>query len=133
MAETDLGPDSRPAPVPAPALGDVLRAAGEELAALGRLASDLQAVVGPSGPGSEQGGAALYRLQALDPLTQALHGMSDFLLALAPSVPAHLPCDAARAAEVITLSDLACRLGRPLRDPSPASAGAPGELELFEA
>lgn len=118
-------------PEAAAALGDVLRAVGRELADLGRMASELQAVVGPPAPAGGPDGASLYRLQTLDILTQALHGASDFLCALAPTVPAHWLCDPARAARAVSLSDLARRLSCSAQGAaSPPDNGA-GELELF--
>jgi len=116
----------------AAALGDVLRAVGRELADLGRLASELQAAVGPPALAGGPDGAALYRLQTLDVLTQALHGASDFLCALAPTVPAHWLCDPTRAARALSLSDLARRLSCPGHGAAPPPNNGAGELELFE-
>lgn len=126
MADTDLSPG------PAAGLGDVLRTVGLELADLGRLAAELQAAFSPSGPREGPEGAALYRLQALDALTQTLDGVSDFLCALAPTVPSHWSCEATQAAGVVTLSDLARRLSCSDPGASPSSSGEAGELELFE-
>lgn len=126
MADADLDPAN------APALADVLRTVGLELADLGRAASELQAALSPLSLAARRGGADLYRLQALDAVTQALHGVSDFISALAPTVPAHWTCDAARAARVVTLSDLGRRLGRAAPEsPQPPGGGA-GDLELFD-
>lgn len=126
MADTDLSPG------PAVALGDVLRTVGLELAYLGRRAAELQVAFSPSGLREGPEGAALYRLQALDALTQALDGVSDFLCALAPTVPSHWSCDATQAAGVVTLSDLARRLSRSAPEASPSLGGEAGEFELFE-
>lgn len=124
--------DDQSNPGAAPALGHVLRGVGRELADLGRLASELQTVLGPLEYGAGQEPAALYRLQTLDALTQALHGVSDFLHALAPTLPVHWSCDAARAARALTLADLARRLGSPALAGHPPPSGEAGELELFE-
>jgi len=113
------------------AIGEVLRAVGQELADLGRLASDLQTVLSPAEAWAARNRAALDRLQSLDALTQRLEGMSEFLRILAPTVPAHWPCDAARAAESLTLSGLARRLGRPVGAACPPPDIAAGECELF--
>lgn len=125
MAGGDLDPGV------ALALGDVLRAVGQELADLGRLTSELQVALSPSELGIGQERAAPYRLQTLDALTQTLHGVSDFLRALAPTVPVHWSCDAKRAAEAITLSDLARRLSCSMADDRPCPSEEAGELELF--
>jgi hypothetical protein len=118
------------AAAPAP-LGDVLRTVGRELADLGRMASNLQAVLGPTEPWLGRDGAVLRRLQSLDALTQSLHGVAEFLQALAPTVPPHWSCDAARAAEGLTLSDLAGRLAQRVADAAALQADEAGEFELF--
>lgn len=127
--------DARPTPgADAAPVGDVLRAVGRELADLGRQATELQTLLGALGPGDGREPAVLCRLQTLDALTQSLNGVSEFLDALAPTLPPRWTCDAARAAGTLTLSDLARRLGG---GPAPASgllpAGEAGELELFGA
>lgn len=125
--------DADPQPADAPALADVLRSVGRELSGLGRTASGLQDALGPLAAAGGPGGGGLYELQALDALTQSLHGVSDFLGALAETVPAGWTCDAARAARAVALSDLARRLrGGSPPEALPAQGGGAGEFELFE-
>ena len=114
-------------------LGRILRAVGEEVADLGKMACGLQESLSPSEFGPGWGRAALDRLQALDILTQRLDGIAGFLHALAPTLPADWLCDATRAAEAMTLADLARRLTCANPNTLSEPSGAAGELELFEA
>lgn len=115
-------------------LFEVLQAVGREIADLGQLACDLQTALSPLGRASSgHDHQAIENLQAFDLLAQRLHGVADFLGALAPSLPTEWLGNAAAAAQVVTLSDLARRLSCPDLDSSPAKDGEAGAFELFEA
>ena len=94
-------------------IADVVRAVGREVADLGRLACDLQAVLSPLEPARRQASQAVEAFQSLDLLTQRLQGVATFLEAFAPSLSPSWMGDAAAAARGVTLSDLAQRLARP--------------------
>jgi len=123
----------------------ILQVVARELTELGRMACDLQVGLSPlerspgvgdtagrSGAGAELCDAAIGSLHNLDLLTQELHALATFLEALAPSLPAHWTGDAAGAAETVTLSGLARRLGTPALDDRQARAAEAGSLEMFE-
>lgn len=67
----------------------------------------------------------------LDVLTQRLHGTADFLGALAPGLPVDWVCDVDAAIRLLTLSDLARRLGHLTSDVGSAGDDKAGELEFF--
>jgi hypothetical protein len=123
---------------PASELPAILGAVSRELSALGDMGADLQSVLSPlahahgnlrqlSGdvghvPGSEE-------IQALDLFTQRLFVLADFLTALAPTVSPGSRADLRRALSVVSLSDVARRLGsEATAQEMPADTGA---LELF--
>lgn len=119
---------------PAVGIADILRAVSREVADAGQSACGLQDALGcfvPAAPGQRD--RAVEALQALDLLTQQLGGIAAFLDALAPTLPADWMGDAAAAAQAVTLSDLAHRLGRPHDGPLHAEGGDAGALELFGA
>ena len=71
-------------------------------------------------------------MQGLDLTRQRLDCLAQFLTELAPSLPSHWTIDLDRAAEVVTLSDLARRLRSPGRTPSEIEDdAADGDFELF--
>ena len=113
-------------------LAEILRALGRELAELGRLAYDLQVTLSPCGQGCAETHQMLESMQMLDPLTQRLQGMADFLGALAPGLPVDWMCDPTAATRILTLADLAHRLGCPMSDSAPLENGEAGVLDLFE-
>ena len=118
---------------PGAGIAGILRAVSRELADAGQSACGLQDALGCFVPAPGQRDQAVEALQALDLLTQQLHGVAAFLDALAPTLPAEWVGDAAAAAQLVTLSDLAHRLGRPHDGPLQAEGGDAGALELFGA
>lgn len=123
--------DGRPEGAGGAPLRDVLRAVGREVADLGRVASNLQGVLGPAEPWLGRDDAVLRRLQSLDALTQSLHGVAEFLQALASALPPHWSCDPAQAADELTLSDLAGRLALEAPGAAVRREEEAGEFELF--
>lgn len=118
---------------PGAGIAVILRAVSRELADAGQSACGLQDAVGCFVPAPGQRDQAVEALQALDLLTQQLQAVAAFLDALAPTLPAEWVGDAAAAAQLVTLSDLAHRLGRPHDGPLQAEGGGAGALELFGA
>lgn len=118
------------APPPA-SVADILRVVGREVADAGQFACDLQATLSCFAQTLGQQDQALEAFQALDFLTQRLGGVAAFLGALAPTLPACWVGDAAAAAEAVTMSDLARRLGRPHDDPGCTDGEDAGALEFF--
>lgn len=116
----------------------ILQVVARELTQLGHLAGDLQVGLSPlersPGPAGtiDLCGAAMGSLHSLDLLTQELHALAMFLEVLAPSLPAHWTGNAAGAAETVTLSDLARRLGAPVLDERRTLQAETGSLEMFE-
>ncbi len=122
---------------PASELPAILGAVSRELSALGDMGADLQSVLSPlahahgnlrqlSGdaghvPGSEE-------IQALDLFTQRLFVLADFLTALAPTVSQGSRADLRQALGVVSLSDVARRLGSAASEEISVDTGA---LELF--
>jgi enamine deaminase RidA (YjgF/YER057c/UK114 family) len=116
----------------------ILGAVSRELSALGDMGADLQSVLSPlahahgnlrqlSGevghvPGSEE-------IQALDLFTQRLFVLADFLTALASTVSPGSRADLRRALSVVSLSDVARRLGSLAA--TEEMAVDTGALELF--
>ena len=106
-------------------LSRTIGAAAGELAALADRCEALQAGLAPA----LQTGAAIEEAQTLDLLTQSLAAVADFLHALSAGLPAEWLVDAAPAAAIVPLSELAWRLsGGPLHAPPET-----GELDLFGA
>ena len=115
----------------AASVADTLRAVCREVADAGQAACDLQATLSGFAPVPGQQDRAIEALQALDLLTQRLGGVAAFLDALTPTLPTRWTCNAAAAARVVTLSDLAHRLGRPQDECRHAEKEDAGALELF--
>ena len=114
MAEASIQPLSR-----------TLGACAGELAVLADLCEALQAGLAPA----LQSGAAIEEGQTLDLLTQTLAAIADYLNVLAVALPSDWKIDAAAAATIVPLTDLARRLtGGACRPPA-----EPGELDLFGA
>lgn len=128
-----LAPLSCSEPPPAASVADILRAVCREVADAGQSACGLQDTLGCFDPALGQQDRAIEALQALDLLTQQLQGVAAFLDALAPTLPADWVGDAAAAAQGVTMSDLAHRLGRPHDELLHAAGGDAGALELFGA
>ena len=128
-----LAPLSCSEPPPAASIADILRAVCREVADAGQSACGLQDTLSCFVPALGQQDRAAEAFQALDLLTQQLQGVAAFLDALAPTRPAGWVGDAAAAAEAVTMSDLAHRLGRPHDGPLHAEGGDAGALELFDA
>ena len=114
-----------------PAVADILRAVSREVADAGQSARGLQEMLGCLAPALGQQGRAIEAFQALDLLTQHLGGVAAFLDALAPTLPTGWVGDADAAAEAVTMSDLAHRLGRPHDDLCRTGSEDAGALELF--
>jgi hypothetical protein len=106
-------------------LSRTLGACAGELAALADRCEALQAGLAPA----LQSGAAIEEAQTLDLLTQTLAAVSDYLGALAVTLPPDWTVDAAQAASIVPLTELARRLvgGVCLKPPES------GELDLFGA
>lgn len=128
-----LAPLSCSEPSPAASVADILRAVCREVADAGQSACGLQETLSCFVPAPGQQDRAVEALQAFDLLTQQLQGVAAFLDALAPTLPAVWMGDAAAAAEAVTMSDLARRLGCPHDGPLHAEGGDAGALELFDA
>lgn len=111
-------------------MSDVLSRVGYELAQLARRLDHLQDVVGPLiEEAARRDSAVLVEMQSLDDVCQEIVGLSAFLAAL-PLMPCRCLVDAVKAADAVTLGDLAARLG--FRDTTgPSTKAASGELEIF--
>jgi hypothetical protein len=106
-------------------LSRTLGACAGELAALADRCEALQAGLAPA----LQSGAAIEEAQTLDLLTQSLAAVADYLHAISADLPADWVVDAAPAAAIVPLTELARRLaGGSLQTPA-----EPGELDLFGA
>ncbi len=114
-------------------MADILRAVCREVADAGQSACDLQAALSCLIPALGQQDRAVEAFQALDLLTQQLQGVAAFLDALAPTLPPGWVGDAAAAAQAVTMSDLAHRLGRPHDGPCRMGSEDKGALDLFGA
>lgn len=120
-------------------IGDVLDRVSHELAHLACLLDDLEAVIGPLLLDAGRRDAdVLHHAQGFDHIGQKLSGLADFLGALAPSASRQWLIDPSKAAKVVTLADLASRLGFPGEDagsPSRENGRSPvaggGDCELF--
>ena len=123
-------PQGREAP-PGASVADILRAVRREVADAGQSACGLQDVLSCFAPALGQQDRATEAFQALDLLTQQLQGVAAFLDALAPTLPAGWMGDAAAAAEAVTMSDLAHRLGHPHDGACRMGSEDAGALELF--
>ena len=110
-------------------LADLMRVLADELRNTGQIADGLQDVLSRLGPVLAADEAAISAIQSLDLLTQRLHGLTTFLSALAPTLPAATRCDARSAAQAVNLTSLAHRLTHP---DCPSHEGTEaGEHELF--
>lgn len=106
-------------------LSRTIGACAGELAALADRCEALQAGLAPA----LQSGAAIEEAQTLDLLTQTLAAVADYLHALSANLPADWQVDAAQAAAIVPLTELAWRLaGGPMHTPPET-----GELDLFGA
>ncbi len=112
-------------------MSDILRAVCREVADAGQSACGLQDTLGCFVPALGQQDRAVEAVQALDLLTQQLQGVAAFLDALAPTLPTGWVGDAAAAAQAVTMSDLAHRLGRPHDSPCRMGSEDAGALDLF--
>jgi hypothetical protein len=93
-----------------------------------RLQTSMSAVLSTA---AAQDPAWLEDSQLLDLLVQRLHGLSKFVGALAASASRHWLADAAQAARVVTLSELAGSLAMPEFCASTHCSAPAGEFELF--
>ena len=118
---------------PGASVADILRAVCREVADAGQSACGLQEALSCLVPALGQQDRAVEAFQALDLLTQQLQGVAAFLDALAPTLPAGWVGDAAVAAQAVTMSDLARRLGRPHDSPYRMGSEDAGALEFFGA
>lgn len=118
---------------PSASVADIMRAVGREVADAGRRACDLQDALSGFAQALGQQGQAIEAFQALDFLAQQLQGVAAFLGALAPTLPACWAGDAATAAQAVTMSDLAHRLGRPHEASRGLGSDDVGAFELFGA
>lgn len=126
-------PADNAVPVAAPRvpIRDVLGRVGHELAHLARMLDQLQVFVAPSileAAGKDP--RLLHQIQSLDHIVQKVAALSDFLAALGPTASGHWLVDPAEAARVVTLAELAARLGF-LDDGDGSCATAGGDFELF--
>ena len=122
-------------PTPASAikpLVDVLHATAREATSLGQLACDLQAALSPLERTAGHAQQKVEDLQSLDLLVQRLYGLADFLNALVPSLPIEWTSDVSKAAQVVTLSDMAQRLSCLDSTQNYVDVKEAGLLELFE-
>jgi hypothetical protein len=104
-------------------LSQTLQACAQELAAWADRCETLQAGLSPV----LQNKAAIEEAQILDLMTQSLGAMADYLKALAAGLPADWRVDAAPAAAILPLAELARRLSGGAGD-RPSEAG---DLDLF--
>ena len=123
-------PEGREAP-PIASVADILRAVCREVADAGQSACGLQETLGCVIPALGQQDRAVEAFQALDLLTQQLQGVAAFLDALAPTLPTGWMGDAAAAAQAVTMSGLAHRLGRPHDDLCRMGSEDAGALDFF--
>ncbi|WP_036255499.1 hypothetical protein [Methylocapsa acidiphila] len=106
-------PDDAVADAQAP-IGDLLVRVSAELAHLGQMLDDLEAVVGRLIiEAGRRDPDVMHHAQGFDHIGQKISGLADFLAALAPSAPRHWLIDPGLAARALTLADLASRLGAP--------------------
>lgn len=93
-------------------IGEVLSRVSHELAHLAGRLDHLESLVGPLIREAECRDPDMLRhVQGLDYIRQKLGGLADFLAALAPEASAAWLTDPSAAARVVTLADLASRLG----------------------
>ena len=118
---------------PGASVADILRAVCREVADAGQSACGLQEVLSCIAPTLGQQDRAIEAFQALDLLTQQLQGVAAFLDVLAPTLPTEWVGDAAAAAQAVTMSDLAHRLGRPHDGPCRMGSEGAGALDFFGA
>lgn len=114
-------------------LEPVLHAVSRELASLGDMGTGLQAVLSSLAQAhvrmtGEEHAPASEDIQALDLFTQRLFVLAEFLTALAPTVTLGAQADLSQALAVVSLSDVARRLGA--EGPLEAVADT-GAFELF--
>ncbi len=116
---------------PGASVADILRAVSREVADAGQSACGLQDALSCFVPALGPQDRTIEAFQALDLLTQQLQGVAAFLDALAPTLPTHWMGDAAAAAQAVTMSDLAHRLGRPQDGPCRMGSENAGVLDFF--
>ena len=133
MQETPPGHAAEGHAPPSASVADIMRAVGREVADAGQRACGLQDALSGFAQALGQQEQAIEAFQTLDFLTQQLQGVAAFLGALAPTLPACWAGDAATAAQAITMSDLAHRLGRPHGDPRDTGSEDVGAFEFFGA
>ncbi len=131
MHETPPGRAAEGDAPPAASVADILRAVRREVADAGQFACDLQSTLSGVAQALGQQDRAVEAFQTLDLLTQQLQGVAAFLDALAPTLPICWVGDAAAAAQAVTMSDLAHRLGRPLDDLHHIKSEDAGAFEFF--
>jgi hypothetical protein len=110
---------------------DVLGRIGHELAHVTSTLDQLQELIGPLvRAAAGQDVLVLHQAQSIDYVRQRAAAISDFVAALAASAPCECHIDPAPAAQVVTLADLAARLG--FKDEDDASGDARwGDFEMF--
>jgi hypothetical protein len=118
---------------PGASVSEILRAVSREVADAGQSACGLQDTLSCFVLALGQQNRVVEAFQALDLLTQQLQGVAAFLDALAPTLPTDWMGDAAAAAQAVTLSNLAHRLGRPHDDRRCMESEDAGALDLFGA
>jgi hypothetical protein len=97
--------------VAAVALSEVADRVGTELADLAAAIHRLQILISPLLKEARLDPAHVQELQHIDHIYQKVGNLAEFLAALAPLLPDHWTLDPSHASQVITLSDLASRLG----------------------
>jgi len=126
-AQTVSGEPSGSPHVP---ISDVLGRVSDELAHLARLLDHLESLIGPLIlEAGRRDADVLHHAQGIDHIGQKLSGLAAFLAALAPDASGQWLIDPSAAAKVVTLADLASRLGFSSKDAR--SLDAWGDCDLF--
>lgn len=118
-------------PEPTVPLRDVLDRVARELAHLADLLARFETEVGPRMlEAAERDPRLVWHLQGLDQIVQRATGLVAFLAALAPTAGGRCRLDPGPAAGVVTLADMAARLG--FRDDEiPPAVVDEGDCELL--
>ena len=127
-AQPSASPDLATSPAHRLPLGELSRRLASELAAAAAICRDCEHIAGDLA----QGGAALAnitRLQALDELSQRLHGLSDVLTRIGQHASGEWDMAIEPLLEGLGLGDLVGRLRS--AEPQTSSNAEAGELDFF--
>ena len=116
-------------------LTDTLERTTRELRAIAASVDELEHVVGAAltlERSDTPSNSHILELQSLDVVRQRVAGIADFLEALNETIPQAWRVDAGAASRVITLSEMAARLGGAETATDRANFAAPEAYDLFD-